>query len=55
MNAPPTCEYCGTAIDTDEWHPVVADERGDDFELLMFCSDSCQHDWELRQESSTEN
>lgn len=42
-----TCETCGEAVNTSEWHPIAADV-GDDGEvrLFAFCSRVCQAAWE---------
>ena len=41
-----TCEYCGTAIDTSNWYPVIK-ERGSDgsLQFYTFCSEDCQEAW----------
>jgi len=46
MTTSSRCERCGTVIDTSEWHPVAVSERGDDLQVLAFCSTRCQDRWE---------
>lgn len=46
------CEYCGSAIDTSEWYPVSKQRDSDGtLELLPFCSEDCQQEWQSEQAS----
>lgn len=42
---PELCSHCGDAIDTVEWHPVVARPEDDGFRVYPFCEESCRDDW----------
>lgn len=45
---PELCAACGDAIDTSEWHPVVARNEGEEFRLYPFCDDECRNEWRDR-------
>lgn len=43
---PKSCAYCGSQIDTSEWHPLVT--RADDdetFRVFAFCDEGCREEW----------
>ena len=43
--APELCAACGDAIDTSEWHPVVARNDGGAFRVYPFCDETCRANW----------
>lgn len=40
------CARCGDAIDTSEWHPVLARSEPDEFRVYPFCDETCRDDWD---------
>ncbi|EFW91201.1 hypothetical protein ZOD2009_15276 [Haladaptatus paucihalophilus DX253] len=40
-----TCSYCGSRVETDRWHPVVADNDGTGFRIHAFCDERCRKRW----------
>jgi len=44
--SPELCAHCGDAIDTSEWHPVVARSEPDEFRIYPFCDERCRDEWE---------
>lgn len=42
---PELCAHCGDAIDTSEWHPVVARSEPDGFRIYPFCDEACRDEW----------
>nr|WP_233340993.1 hypothetical protein [Haloprofundus sp. MHR1] len=41
------CEYCGAAIDTSEWYPVVTVGDGNSvLRIYPLCGDDCRELWE---------
>jgi len=44
-SAPDLCSHCGDAIDTSEWHPVVARSEPEEFRIYPFCDEECRDAW----------
>lgn len=43
---PKACAYCGAAIETSDWYPVLQRRNSDgDLEFYPFCSEACQESW----------
>lgn len=40
------CEYCGTPVDTSNWHPVAKErDPAGSIHLYPFCSEDCRDAW----------
>ncbi|WP_423987477.1 DUF7576 family protein [Haladaptatus sp.] len=39
------CSYCGSIVETNEWHPVLANDDGSGFRIHAFCDKRCRALW----------
>jgi predicted nucleic acid-binding Zn ribbon protein len=47
------CAVCGTAIDTEEWHPVASRSAPEGTRIVPFCSEACREQWLAQHQELT--